>query len=155
MITFRRILVPTDFSDNALSALRYAVSMAVKFGAQIQLVHIVQDTALILPDSINPMPIAAPQTDQLMDIAEREFTELLENEPTHGVVIQTSVRVGSPYHEITTTAKDLKADLIVMGSQGRGAIMHMLMGSVAEKVVRHAPCAVLTVRHQFESAVSE
>jgi len=150
MIGFHRILVPTDFSPNARTAFHYAVSIGEKYGAELLIMHIVQDLALVLPDAVMPTPLPTPATEQLIDTSKGMLEQFLKDEDTKGLTIRLDVRIGSPFHEIVAYAAEQKADLIVMGSHGRSALAHMFMGSVAEKVVRKARCAVLTVQHQFE-----
>ena len=154
MIAFHRILVPTDFSANARTAFHYAASIARKYDAELILVHIVQDIALVLPDAVMPTPMPAPATEELIASAAGLYEQFFATEFVEGLRLKTDTRVGSPFHEIVGYATEQKADLIVMGSHGRSALAHILMGSVAEKVVRKATCPVLCVRHQFEDTAS-
>src|SRR3954452_12882694 len=148
MIDLKRILVPTDFSKHSQTALVYGVAFAQKFGAQLHLLHIVQDLALFFPDTVT----VVPPTDQLTEAVEAALQRVLRENHLEAMGVQTAVRSGSPFHEIAQYARDEDVDLIIMGTHGRGGLMHLLMGSVAEKVVRKAPCPVLTVRdpeHEF------
>lgn len=146
MISIRRILAPTDFSDNSLSAVRYAAELADKFGAELILLHIVQDVALVLPDAVMPTPVVTPDLTQMTDAAKAGLANLIALQNLGRLNPRTEVRIGGPAAEIDAAAKDLKADLICVSTHGRTGLAHLLLGSVAEKIVRHAPCPVLIVR---------
>ena len=146
MLSIRRILAPSDFSDHSLPPVRYAAELADKFGAELVLLHVVQDLALVLPDAVMPTAVASPDVGAMMDAAKDGLTALVDRLGLARLNPRTEVRVGSPAGEITAAAADLKADLICIGTHGRGGLAHMLLGSVAEKIIRHAPCPVLTVR---------
>ncbi len=147
MIDLRRILVPTDFSKNSENALRYAVAFADKFAAELHLLHVVQDLALFIPDTVAVSPIAAPPVDQLTAAVREGLLKVVREHGLEGRPVCPEVREGVPFHEIIRYAKDKDVDLIVMGTHGRTGLAHVLLGSVTEKVVRKAPCPVLTVRH--------
>jgi nucleotide-binding universal stress UspA family protein len=146
MITVRRILAPTDFSDASHRAVRYAAELAEKFGAELVLLHVVQDIALVLPDAVMPTPMPTPDLTQLMDSARSGLTNLIGHLGLGRLNPKIEVRAGSPAAEIDAAAKDLGADLICVSTHGRTGLAHLLLGSVAEKIVRHAPCPVLVVR---------
>ena len=145
MIALKKILVPTDFSECSDAAVRYARALADAFGASLHLLHVVQDP---YTQPWAAEAFAAPLGEMLAEwqqqAAARLTAVLTEKEKGHAVVATV---VGSPFQEIVRYAADQRVDLIVIGTHGRGAIGHMLLGSVAEKVVRKAPCPVLTVRH--------
>ena len=126
MIELHRILVPSDFSETSAAALRYAVNLARQFNARLYLLHV--------PD----YPGAATG-DQLR--------ELVTNDEAEALHVECAMRVGLPAEEIVRFALDHSADLVVMGTHGREGIDRLLLGSVAETVVRKAPCPVLTVHH--------
>jgi nucleotide-binding universal stress UspA family protein len=146
MIDLRRILVPTDFSQHSHNALRYATAFGEKFGAELYLLHVVQDLALFFPDAISGTPPMLPPTEQMM-ASVRESLDQWARDQLEKLAVHRLVREGAPFYEIISCAKENDVDLIIMGTHGRGFLAHMLMGSVAEKVVRKAPCPVLTVRH--------
>lgn len=146
MITIRRVLVPTDFSDHSLPSLRYGAELAEKFGAELVLLHVIQDLALVMPDAIMPTPIPMPDLGNLTESAKSAITALIARENLAKLNPKTEIRFGSPSAEIVTAATDLKADLLCLSTHGRGGLAHLLLGSVAEKVIRHSPCPVLTVR---------
>jgi len=152
MLTLKTVLVPTDFSEASESALRYGKAMAEAFGASLHVVHVMEDLlahAWAAEVYVSSMP-------QLRDEIEKESRQrlgaLLMDEERKTLRAETALLAGNPFLEIIRYAKTHGVDLIVMGTHGRGPIAHMLLGSVAEKVVRKSPCPVLTVReaqHEF------
>jgi universal stress protein A len=146
MITIRRILAPTDFSDNSTRAVRFAAELAEKFGAELVFLHVVQDLALVLPDAVMPTPVATPNLDDMIAAAKTGIANLVARLSLGGLNPKAEVRVGSPAAEIVAAASDLKADLLCVSTHGRTGLAHFLLGSVAEKIVRYSPCPVLTVR---------
>lgn len=140
----RRILFATDFSPSAQHAQNYACEMAAKFGAELHALHVVLD----------PFPVPGPEgswiladvsVPNLLKDAELELSTRMHAAQIGGTNAIRSVVVGKPFQEIIDYAKSHEIDLIVMGTHGYTGLAHMLLGSVAEKVVRLAPCAVLTV----------
>ena len=146
-IELKKICVPTDFSDEAHHALRYAVTFAEQFNAQVHLLHIVQD---IMPTVPEP-GLAILPTEEIIQNLEQGATEglrkVLGGEWSNKLDVVRVVRHGVPFHEICQYAKDEEVDLLVLGTHGRSGIAHFLLGSVAERVVRSSPCPVLTIRH--------
>jgi universal stress protein A len=147
MIVLRRVLVPVDFSKHSQTALRYGLAIAEKFGAELYLLHVVQDVAVFLPDLVTVAPPVLPPFEQLAEAVRDGLTRFLKENHAEGRATALEVREGAPHAEIVDLAKDRDVDLVVMGTHGRGMLAHMLLGSVAEKVVRTSPCPVLTVRH--------
>ena len=146
MIAIRRILAPTDFSDDSTRAVWYAAELAEKFAAELVLLHVVQDTTLVLPDAVMPTPVAAPDLDEMTAADRSGLARVVADLNLGRLNPKTEVRVGTPAAEIDAAAKDLKADLICVSTHGRTGLAHLLLGSVAEKILRHAPCPVLVVR---------
>lgn len=146
MIAIRRILVPTDFSDNSAPAVRYAAELADKFQAEVVLLHVVQDLALVLPDAVMPTPLATPDLDDMIAAAKTGIADQVKALDLARLNPKAEVRVGSPATEIVAAATDLKSDLLCISTHGRTGLAHFLLGSVAEKITRHAPCPVLIVR---------
>ena len=152
MLILKTVLVPTDFSEASESALRYGKAMAEAFGASLHVVHVMEDLlahAWAAEVYVSSMP-------QLRDEIEKESRQrlgaLLTDEERKKFRAETALLAGNPFLEIIRYARAHAVDLIVMGTHGRGPIAHMLLGSVAEKVVRKSPCPVLTVRdsqHEF------
>jgi universal stress protein A len=150
MIKLQKVLVPTDFSDCSDAAVKYGRAFARAFHASFHLLHIIQDP-YTQPWAAEAFP--APLNDLLEQWQAQARKRLLEslNEADRAAAI-VDVRIGSPYLEIVRYAEEQQIDLIVLGTHGRGPLGHVLLGSVAEKVVRKAPCPVLTVRsaqHEF------
>jgi universal stress protein A len=141
----KRILVPTDFSTPSNLAVNYAIEMAYRFGATVHLLHAVESAALTTyPDGFFAEPVALRQ--QRREDAERQLTDAAARCQAARVRVTLRVVDGPPAASIIDEATMIGADLIVMGTQGRRGVAHLLLGSVAERVVRSAPCAVLTVR---------
>ena len=153
MIKLQNILVPTDFSECSDAALRYGLELARAFNATLHVVHVVQDP-YTQPWAAEAFPAAIG--DLLTDWQKQSETRLLDSIPVADRRrVKVSCAIASPYGEILRYAVHDKIDLIVMGTHGRGPLAHMLLGSVAEKVVRRAPCPVLTVRHPQHDFVDE
>jgi nucleotide-binding universal stress UspA family protein len=146
MITIKKILFATDFSDCARTAQEYAASFASQYRAELHVLYVMPDIALMMPDPGTSLSL--PQNylvDQKND-AQRSLDKLFPDAAAEGHKIVRSLRMGNPFVEIVKYGEEIGADLIVVGTHGRGALMHLLMGSVAEKVVRKARCPVLSVR---------
>jgi nucleotide-binding universal stress UspA family protein len=148
MIRLERILAPTDFSDCSKLATEYACELSAKYSATLHVLH-----------AFHPPAMAEPYLGLLIDdpefpqrIAQKQLDEW--NVPAFEMVseIERAVREGVPFVEIVRYAREHEIDLCVIGTHGRTGLLHALIGSVAEKVVRKSPCPVLTVRpkgHQF------
>jgi nucleotide-binding universal stress UspA family protein len=147
MIQLQRILVPTDFSKYSDVALNYAVALAEKFGAELLLLHVVQDLALFIPDAVAVAPPIAPPIEQFTAAARDALERAVKAHGLERLGVEREVREGTPFFEIIRFAKERNVDLIVMGTHGHTGLAHVLLGSVTERVVRKAPCPVLTVRH--------
>jgi nucleotide-binding universal stress UspA family protein len=145
MITLKNILVPSDFSDCSDAAVRYGLELARKFDATVHLLHVVQDP-LTQPWAAEGFGVPAFEVvEQWQKQAEDRLAALVPDGDRARV--QVAATVASPYPEIIQYAADHDIDLIVMGTHGRGGVSHLLLGSIAEKVVRRSPCPVLTVRY--------
>lgn len=142
MTTPKNILVPVDFSETSDRALEYAQALAEGFGARVHVLHVIPD-----PHSQAwSIEATGMSLGSLMETWESDAQKRLDGLELGDVGGERVTKVGQPHNEIIRYAKSKKSDLIVIGTHGRGAIEHMLLGSVAEKVVRTAPCPVLTVR---------
>jgi nucleotide-binding universal stress UspA family protein len=141
MIALQRILVPHDFSETSETAVRYAVALARNFGARLFLLH-VGDQARMDLETEFPLGLEGAVEDAVRERLLKILTPVEQAE----LKPEFAVRAGVAATEIVRYAKDNQVDLIVMGTHGRGFVGHVVMGSVAEKVVRTAPCPVLTVR---------
>ncbi len=150
---FMKIVAPTDFSETSREAVRYAMDLVAP-GGTILVCHVVDDVQLTY--GYVGVAVPPPELDRrVTDEAQRELADFVPAPVPEGVTVEQKVLHGSPYLGIVKMAKDRKADLIVMGTHGRTGLKHMLLGSVAEKVVRRAPCPVLVVHQpdgEFETA---
>lgn len=143
----KRVLVPVDFSANSLHALDYAVDFAKAFKAELLVLYVVEPVYYAVPDFTGG---AAAALGGVLDEQRRSArAQLLEMERRYAkrrVKLRILLQSGSAYQAIVDTARRLKADMIIMATHGRTGMSHLLMGSVAERVVRSATCAVLTLR---------
>ncbi len=145
MVTIDRILVPIDFSAYSKDALKYAIPFARKFKAELILLHVVEPA--IYPADFNFGQVGIPSIeDELRGKAVEELTKLADSETKRRARSSIMVRVGKPFIEIITVAKEENIDLIIMATHGHSGIEQILFGSTAERVVRKAHCPVLTVR---------
>lgn len=147
MMKITNILVATDFSEASAAALAYGREFARTFGARLHVVHVVENSMMLAgPEGVG-VDFARLQA-ELETTAQNTLNRIVTQEDRAQLGAATVVRTGnSPAFEIADYAKIEGVDLVVMGTHGRGVMGHLLMGSVAEKVVRIAPCPVLTVRH--------
>lgn len=144
-----RILLPTDFSDTAAFAMDYACELASAFGAALHVIHVVENTnptggwtagkRYTTPPPSLTAGIEHEVRNELQSIIDKRTPPVQKSVPV--------VKTGSPIVEIVRYATEQHVDLIVMGTHGHGPIAHLLLGSVADNVIRRAPCPVLTVRH--------
>ena len=140
-----KILVPTDFSEHAQQALETAISLAKPLGATIHLLHVVQMPVVpTLPEAAPVIPVTFWQ--ELREHAQRNLEKQKAKLAAAGVKCDLEVIEDVPGFAISAAAERAKADLIVMGSRGLTGLKHALLGSVAERTVRAAPCPVLTVK---------
>ena len=147
MLTITNVLVATDFSDTSESALNYGREFARTFGATLHVLHIVENAMMWVGPEAAGIDFVQLQG-ELEAGARNKLTRIVTDEDRAQLKAVTAVRKGSsPALEIADYAKTQGIDMIVIGTHGRGAIGHLLMGNVAEKVVRIAPCPVLTVHH--------
>lgn len=144
MAPFKKILVPVDFSPHADAALATALDVAKHYDASITLVHVFEPVSLAMPEGSGFY--ASGQISDAMRETEKALTRAREDASARaGKPVEAVQRTGSPPHEIVDFARSRSFDLIVVGTHGRTGLAHMLIGSVAERVVRAATCAVLTV----------
>lgn len=148
MALITRILVPTDFSDCAKRALEYSAELASKLSASVVLLHVYMPPIVYMPEGVWTLP------DAMIDVRndlEQALNKLAVQARELGVrQVDTAVIEGDPAHQVVKHAEKERCDLIVMGTHGRGALKHLVLGSVAEKVVRRASCPVLTVGPRAE-----
>jgi nucleotide-binding universal stress UspA family protein len=148
MMTLKRILVATDFSEPSDVALTYGREFATRFDATLHVLHVVQNIYVATLGMEGAAGVGSQVIEQLEADAASRLNGLLVDSDGSGPKTVPAVRSGSsPALEIVEYAKAHDIDLILMGTHGRGALAHLVMGSVAERVVRLAHCPVLTVRH--------
>jgi universal stress protein A len=146
LIEIKSILAPTDFSEHSEMALRYACQIAERLGSELRLLHVLSE---IVPAGPEPMLMPVMPTEYYSE-SEQKAGEMLDHllDPAWGrpASVITAVEWGSPVETIVAHALDNRVDLIVIATHGRTGLSHVLLGSVAERIVREAPCPVLTIR---------
>ena len=148
MIALKKILVPTDFGEAADAALTYARALARNFGASIDVLHVAEDMSARMFAGEVFVAIPATLQKDIEEMARKQLDErLIDNDPEPLPTRPIVVTSNAPAPTIVNYARETGIDLIVMGTHGRSAMTHLLMGSVAERVVRLAGCPVLVVRH--------
>jgi len=145
-ISFRQILVPIDFSECSTAALEHALALAGKFEAKVTLLHVVEPA--VYPENYLLTPTMLDEANQNLLAAGRERLAKFEAMArAAGCAVEILVRMGRAASEIPDTANATGTDLIVLGTHGHDGLKHALLGGTAERILRHAPCPVLTVRH--------
>lgn len=148
MIAIKKILVATDFGPASENALRYGQALARGFGAALHVLHVTENVYARAMDGYGYASIPPQVQEDIERAARKQTEELLSDEDRRELkAIAVTVTHNSPALVIVEYARDHTVDLIVLGTHGRGAVAHLFMGNVAERVVRTAPCPVLTVRH--------
>ncbi|MES2788306.1 MAG: universal stress protein [Planctomycetota bacterium] len=145
MASFQRILLAADFSDTSACAVEHAVLMAKTFGAALHVLHVLENGIPVMMDGVAYLP--PNYLEEIEKWAAEQLEGVISREDRDRLGVTLVMRKGSPFLEIIRYAREQQMDLIVMGTHGRGALAHVLLGNIAEKVVRKAPCPVLTVRH--------
>lgn len=146
MIEIRTILAPTDFSAHAAASVRYACALAEKFGAALHLLHVLNEVVPVGPD---PMlaPVFVPDFYRESEAAARQaLGTVLAPGWGRPASVETFIRWGTPVEAVIDHAAKHAIDLVVIATHGRTGLSHILLGSVAERIVREAPCPVLTIR---------
>jgi nucleotide-binding universal stress UspA family protein len=148
MIAIKNILVATDFGEVADAALCYGRELAVRYGATLHVLNVIENFYVTTFGAETYSTFVPEMQRELEDAAHKRLDEMLIDSDGSGPRTRPAVMTsGSPAYAIVDYAHEYDVDLIVMGTHGRGALAHLVMGSVAERVVRIAPCPVLTVRH--------
>ncbi len=144
MREIKTILVPTDFSDHSKHATDTAIGLAKTLGASIHLVHVLHYPVQVAA----PGQVAIPQDlwTQIRDGAARRLEKTSKSVSSAGIAVETHLTEGANAQAVVELAKKIKADLIVMGTRGLSGLKHVMLGSVAERTVRLAPCPVMTVK---------
>ena len=148
---FKRILFCTDFSESARHALTYGMSFAREYGAELVLLHVVENITVGYASDLFPVPMAEV-FQEISGYAKAELGKLAQEARQRELVVTELVVQGKPSAEIIRYAAENAIDMIVLGTHGKGMLDQALFGSTTERVVRRAPCPVLTVRmaeHEF------
>lgn len=145
------ILVPTDFSTGAAAAVEYACWLATQSRAKLVFVHVMEPTVYSVDFALSHPDISAEVRRGAMEALGQLVTEARGR----GIDAEHALVAGAPFVEIEKVAADRKTDLIVMGTHGRTGLAHLVLGSTAERVVRLAPCPVLTVKASLEPTAQE
>jgi universal stress protein A len=151
VIKLKKVLVPTDFSEGARQALRYGMSFAKEYGAELLLLHVVENLTVGYASDLFPVPMAEV-FQEISGYAKTELAKLGDEARARGLTVKEQVAQGKPSAEIIRFASEQEIDVIVLGTHGKGMLDQALFGSTTERVVRRAPCPVLTVRkpeHEF------
>jgi nucleotide-binding universal stress UspA family protein len=157
MISIKTILLPTDGSDCSAKAVAYALSFARQLGGRVVALHVI-DRRWDEQMRVMYADVGQDMTEKVRtgyeEEARRILREVTDAAGKVGVPVETKILAGIPSEDIVRLAGELPADLIIMGTHGRAGVSHLLLGSVAEKVVRRAPCPVLTVRKEEHDFVT-
>lgn len=146
MLPLKKIVCPTDFSEPAAEGLKVARELATQFSAEMLLVHVVAPLPA-MHGGVAPTGFHIPAVlEELEAAAKKSLAEIRREELPAEIQARTFVILGRPAHEIVALAEQQKADIIVMATHGESGWQRFVFGSVAEKVVRHADCPVLTIR---------
>jgi nucleotide-binding universal stress UspA family protein len=143
MLAIRTILHPTDFSDYSDNAFRLACSLARDYGARLIVLHVLERPVLIYTGVMTAPPPPPPSPEERQAVQE-QLHRIKPQDPA--IRVEHLLEEGDPATAILQVAQERQGDLIVIGTHGRTGLGRLLMGSVAEKVVRKAPCPVLTVK---------
>jgi len=151
-VRLKKILVPADFSEESRKALHYAIALASQFGASITLLYVFEPVPY--PADLGYGPAMLAVSNQDWEAKALPKLKLMARPAIRAQVpVELKIITGTAHHEITTAAQTAKVDLIIMGTHGYSGFAHAMLGSTAEKVVRHAACPVMVVRaHEHEFA---
>ncbi len=147
MIKIERILFPTDFSPTAEHALKYALTFASEHKAKLYVMHVIQDPDSPVVFGEEGASVAPPSFEKMEARAKKAIQQLIPEQYMKELDIENIIVRGRPLKEILKCAKKYNIDFLTMASHGRKGISHILMGSLAEKVVQMAPCPVLIIKH--------
>jgi nucleotide-binding universal stress UspA family protein len=140
MTPIRTILFPTDFSQHADNAFQLACSLARDHGARIVVLHVATPPPIVLPEGV----VTEFNVPEYLEGVRRQLEQIKSPDPA--LRLERRLEQGDPGSEIVRVAKEVGADWIVIGTHGRTGLLRLVLGSVAEQVLRKAPCPVLTVR---------
>lgn len=143
MPQIKNILLPTDFSEATVAATQHAVAIAKRFNATLHLLHVIEDPLALAP-IFESIPL--PPRQSFETYAQDRLENWISDPDRDDLKLELHWLHGHPVTRIVEFAADHRMDLIVIGTHGRGVISHALLGSVAEKLLRQAPCPVMTIR---------
>lgn len=150
MFDIKKILVPTDFSRISYSAFEYARDLAERMDSEIHIIHVMEKSPPLL--SANKSGLTEEEVVTALEIEARkklsEAASFLKEDT--GILVKEVFRIGNDYEEIVNYAKEINSDIIIIATHGRTGILHTLMGSVAEKVIRFSKCPVLVISAKEE-----
>ncbi|HOJ18214.1 MAG TPA: universal stress protein [Ignavibacteriaceae bacterium] len=148
-MTIKKILVPIDFSESSIVSLRYALEFIRLFQAKLCIIYVLEP--VVYPPDFSLGQISLPSVDLEMDKrAREELQKIAKNEIPEGIEYELIIKSGKPFVEIIEAAQNMDIDLIIIATHGHSGVEHILFGSTAEKVVRKAPCPVLSVRKSIK-----
>jgi universal stress protein A len=146
-----QVLVPLDFSDHSQRALQYAVSFAAQFSAKLTLLHVVEP--VVYPSEFGYAPVAVDALNKSsLESAQERLDAFAAKKVPARLRNQTLVRTGTAFDEIARAARDVNADIIILSTHGYTGLKHVMLGSTAERVVRHSPCPVLVLRQRIPTS---
>lgn len=155
-ITMKKILVPTDFSDQAKYALKLAVEIAKKTDAELTLLHVVeipgQTSFNTMGEATNVDGMEGVFVMKMIEQGKKKLKELKNDDLLEGVKLNTELKAGNTYYNISSIVNEYEPDMIIMGTSGSSGVDEILIGSNAEKVVRNAKCPVLTLKEEISLA---
>jgi len=153
----KKVLVPVDFSSCSRAALAFAVDLAGKLEATLEVLHVLELPHYVIPEVLVEVPGERKQTltEFARSEASKDLQQMLDDLAAQGHRIKSRLKVGYPRDEILAAAEEDQVDMIVMGTHGRTGISHLFLGSVAEQVVRRARCPVMTIRVKEETQDEE
>ncbi len=151
MIKIHKILCPVDFSDASRKAVRYAHEFAKGMGANLFLLNVVEPRPMAVDMSLSYVPLE----EDLEKAAREDLEEIIKAEREQGVEVDADVQIGTPSEVILEKADELDVNLVILGSHGKTGLSRLLMGSVAESVVRKAKCPVLIVKAEEKEFIEE
>jgi len=151
LIELKKILAPTDFSPHSERSMRYACRLAERLGSELHLLHVLSEVIPTGPDPLL-MPVLPQEFyNENEDRAREVLKKLLKPEWGAPGSVVTAVQWGGPVEAIVDYATEQEIDLVVIATHGRTGLSHVLLGSVAERIVREAPCPVLTIRDRNQT----
>lgn len=145
-----RLLVPIDFSANSKNALLYSSALAQPFDAELHLLYVIEPIIYSPDFSMGQIALPSIDTHEMEVRSREEMQKLVKTQLPDSIRSKITVRIGKPFSEIIDYAKQEDIDVIVISSHGHSSVEHILFGSTSEKVVKKAPCPVLTLREPLK-----